>query len=266
MMRQIKLLSLLLTLAAMPAQAAETGAETAAKVPMAKADPQKVIAAKLPGIDASSIKEAPIPGMYEVSVGTNVAYVSSDARYLIRGDLIDLDSDINLTEQRRNNARMQQLSAMSEDNMIIFGPEAKDAKYEITVFTDIDCGYCRKLHAEIAQLNDLGVRVRYVFYPRSGPNSASWQKAEDVWCAADRKSAFTAAKQGQTVESADCGTTPVTEEWQMGQAFGVRGTPAIITSDGKMIAGYLPPPQLVARLDSEKRLTDAAKSVTNSLR
>jgi thiol:disulfide interchange protein DsbC len=263
MTRRINLLSLLLTLSALPVAAAEAGADPGPKVPMAA--PEKVIAAKLPGVDASSIKETPIPGVYEVAAGTNVAYVSSDARYLIRGDLIDLDTDVNLTEQRRNHARVDQLAALSEDNMIIFGPAAKDAKYEITVFTDIDCGYCRKLHSEIAQLNNLGVRVRYVFYPRSGPNSASWKKAEDVWCAPDRKSAFTAAKQGQTVESADCGTTPVTEEWQMGQAFGVRGTPAIITSDGQLIAGYLPPPQLVARLDSEKRLTDAAKSVVKSL-
>jgi thiol:disulfide interchange protein DsbC len=256
-------LSLLLTLAALPATAAETGADADAKVP--KADPEKVIAAKLPGIDASSIKEAPIPGIYEVSVGTNVAYVSSDARYLIRGDLIDLDNDVNLTEERRNHARADRLAGLSEDNMIIFGPAAKDAKYEITVFTDIDCGYCRKLHSEIAQLNNLGVRVRYVFYPRGGPNTESWQKAEDVWCAADRKSAFTAAKLGHTIDSGDCGPTPITEEWEMGQAFGVRGTPAIITSDGKLIAGYLPPPQLVARLDSEKRLSDAS-SATKALR
>jgi len=263
MTRQIRLLSLLLTLAALPASSAETGADAGAKVP--KADPAKVIAAKLPGIDASSIKEAPIPGVYEVSVGTNVAYVSSDARYLIRGDLIDLDNDVNLTEERRNHARADRLAGLSEDNMIVFGPAAKDAKYEITVFTDIDCGYCRKLHSEIAQLNDLGVRVRYVFYPRGGPNTESWKKAEEVWCSTDRKSAFTAAKLGHAIDSGDCGPTPITEEWEMGQAFGVRGTPAIITSDGKLIAGYLPPPQLVARLDSEKRLSDAS-SATKSLR
>jgi thiol:disulfide interchange protein DsbC len=230
------------------------------------ADPVKVIASKLPGIDAASIKAAPVSGLYEVGYGTNIAYVSGDARYLLRGDLIDLDSDVNLTEQRSNRARLEQLANVGEDNMIIFGPDPKNAKYEITVFTDIDCGYCRKLHSEIAQLNNLGVRVRYMFYPRTGPNTASWKKAEEVWCADDRKSAFTAAKQGQKIESKDCGPTPISEEWQMGQAFGVRGTPAIITSDGALIAGYLPPQQLVARLDSEKRLSVAAnnaKTATN---
>jgi thiol:disulfide interchange protein DsbC len=260
MIRRIELVTLLLASIAVPAFAADatTGTATAA-------DPAKAIAAKLPGVDPTSIKAAPIPGVYEVGMGANIAYVSGDARYLLRGDLIDLDSDVNLTEQSRSRARVDQLAGLGEDNMIIFGPAAKDAKYEITVFTDLDCGYCRKLHSEIAQLNSMGVRVRYVFFPRSGPDSVSWKKAEDVWCAADRRSAFTAAKAGQAVQSEDCGPTPVSEEWEMGQAFGVRGTPAIITEQGSLIAGYLPPPQLVARLDSEKRLSTAANEVTKSL-
>jgi thiol:disulfide interchange protein DsbC len=261
MIRQVTLV-LLLSAASLPAFGGDPGAD-AAKAP---ADPEKAIAEKLPGIDASSIRTTPVPGVYEVGFGANIAYVSSDARYLLRGDLIDLDSDVNLTEQRRSRARVDQLAGLGEDNMIIFGPAAKDAKYEITVFTDIDCGYCRKLHSEIAQLNGMGVRVRYVFYPRSGPNSTSWKKAEEVWCAADRKTAFTAAKAGQSIESKDCGPTPVSEEWELGQAFGVRGTPAIITSEGTLIAGYLPPAQLVARLDSEKRLGAAnADAATSSL-
>lgn len=260
MIRQINFLSLLLSLAALPA----LGDGTTAAPGKTAVDPVKVIAEKLPGIDASSIKATPVAGVYEVGVGANIAYVSSDARYLLRGDLIDLDTDANLTEQRRSRTRVDQLAGLGEDNMIIFGPSAKDAKYEITVFTDIDCGYCRKLHSEVAQLNSMGVRVRYVFFPRSGPNTTSWKKAEEVWCASDRKSAFTAAKAGQPIQSGDCGPTPVSEEWEMGQAFGVRGTPAIITAEGTLIAGYLPPPQLIARLDSEKRLGIAANEAATS--
>jgi thiol:disulfide interchange protein DsbC len=254
-MRHINLLTLAIGCLALPVGAAEPAADPAPDV-----DPVNVIASKLPGIDRGAIKPAPIDGIYEVSYGSNVAYVSADGRYLLRGDLIDLDSDVNLTEARRNSARAEQLAGLGEDNMIVFGPAAKDAKYEITVFTDIDCGYCRKLHNEMAQLNELGVRVRYLFFPRSGPGSASWQKAEDVWCAADRNSALTAAKAGQTVESKACGTTPISEEWELGQQFGVRGTPAIITSDGAMIAGYLPANQLVARLDTEKKQAASTKS------
>jgi len=262
MTRRINLLSLVLGVAAaLPAVAGEAAGES----PKVPADPAQVIADKLPGIDASSIKPTPIPGVFEVGVGADIGYVSRDARYLLRGDLIDLDTDVNLTEQRRSSARIDQLAGFGEDNMIIFGPAAKDAKYEITVFTDIDCGYCRKLHSEIAQLNSLGVRVRYMFFPRSGPNTTSWEKAEAVWCAADRKSAFTAAKAGQPVQSKDCGPTPVTAEWELGQAFGVHGTPAIVTEHGTLIAGYLPPRELVARLDSEKRLSTAAGAASNSL-
>jgi thiol:disulfide interchange protein DsbC len=261
MMKQINVLTALLVLGPGLALGDEPKADPVdPTVLKLEIDPVDLIAAKLPGVDKSRIKPAPIEGVYEVGHGTNIAYVSADGRYLLRGDLIDLESDVNLTEQRRNGARTEQLASLGEDKMIVFGPEPKDAKYEITVFTDIDCGYCRKLHNEMAQLNKLGVRVRYVFYPRSGPGSASWKKAEAVWCADDRNTALTEAKAGKTVESEACGTTPVSEEWQMGQAFGVRGTPAIITSDGVLIAGYLPAQQLVARLDSEKKLAAAGSS------
>ena len=261
MTNRMKLLTMMLCVAT-TAFAAEPAKDAQ---PAADPDPVKVIASKLPGIDEGSIKATPVANLYEVGYGTNIAYVSSDGRYLLRGDLVDLDTDVNLTEQRRNRARVEQLASLGEDKMIIFGPEPKDAKYEITVFTDVDCGYCRKLHSEMAQLNQMGVRVRYLFYPRTGPNTASWQKAEDVWCAPDRKVALTAAKSGRNVETADCGPTPVSEEWQMGQAFGVRGTPAIVTSDGVLIAGYLPAAQLVARLDSEKRLSAANAKAATSL-
>jgi thiol:disulfide interchange protein DsbC len=248
-MRHITLSTLAIGCLALSAGAAEPAADPAPEL-----DPVNVIASRLPGVDRSAIKPTAIPGIYEVSHGTYFAYVSADGRYMLRGDLIDLETDVNLTEARRNSARAEQLASLGEDNMIIFGPSKKDAKHEITVFTDIDCGYCRKLHSEMAQLNELGVRVRYVFFPRGGPGSQSWKKAEDVWCADDRNSALTAAKAGQTIESKACGTTPVSEEWELGQQFGVRGTPAIITSDGALIAGYLPASQLVARLDSEKKL------------
>jgi thiol:disulfide interchange protein DsbC len=261
MTKRSKLLTMMLCVAT-TAFAAEPAKDPK---PAADPDPVKVIASKLPGIDEGSIKATPVPDLYEVGYGTNIAYVSADGRYLLRGDLVDLDTDVNLTEQRRNKARVEQLASLGEDKMIIFGPEPKDAKYEITVFTDVDCGYCRKLHSEVPQLNQMGVRVRYLFYPRTGPNTASWQKAEDVWCAPDRNAALTAAKSGRNIETADCGPTPVSEEWQMGQAFGVRGTPAIVTSEGALIAGYLPPAQLVARLNSEKQLAAANAKVTSSL-
>jgi thiol:disulfide interchange protein DsbC len=133
--------------------------------------------------------------------------------------------------------------------MIVFGPAA--AKHSITVFTDVECGYCRKLHNDIEQLTKLGVRVRYAAYPRSGPGTDDWRKMEAVWCAKDRKAAITQAKQGQNVKSEKC-ATPVASQFELGEQLGVRGTPAIFTTQGDYIGGYLPPAQMLEELDKLK--------------
>jgi thiol:disulfide interchange protein DsbC len=133
--------------------------------------------------------------------------------------------------------------------MIVFGPAS--AKYTITVFTDVECGYCRKLHGEIDQLNKLGVRVRYLAYPRAGPGTDDWHKMEAVWCSKDRNAAITMAKQGQVVQ-AKCGATPVAKQYELGEEMGVRGTPAIFTMAGDYIGGYLPPGEMVRQLDELK--------------
>ena len=122
------------------------------------------------------------------------------------GDLYDIKEGVNLTDQRRSDARRKLLGTLSESEMIVFSP--KDPKYTITVFTDVDCGFCRKLHSEIGDLNRMGVRVRYAFYPREGPGSESWKMAEAVWCSANRQDALTRAKRGETIKAKDCGATP----------------------------------------------------------
>jgi thiol:disulfide interchange protein DsbC len=151
------------------------------------------------------------------------------------------------------------INAVPESQMLIFSP--KNPLYTITVFTDVDCGYCRKLHSEMAELNRLGVRVRYMFYPRTGPNTESWRKAEAVWCAADRNDALTRAKAGGPLDlSKTCGPNPVAREYALGQSIGVRGTPAIVTESGDYISGYLPPRDLVEQikeLQSVKRKSTA---------
>ena len=130
--------------------------------------------------------------------------------------------------------------------MIVFSPDAP--KHTITVFTDVECGYCRKLHSEIEQINKLGVRVRYMAYPRSGPGTPDWVKMESVWCSTDRKAAITQAKQDKEVKAATC-ATPVAKQYALGEQFGVRGTPAIFTNAGDYIGGYLPPQQLIEQLN-----------------
>jgi len=204
------------------------------------------IVATLPDISADDIRPSPLPGIYEISLGSRTAYISADAKYLIQGDLYDVESEENLTEQRRMTARIAALDEVGESKMIIFEPE--NTVQTITVFTDIDCGYCRKLHSQIDGYNELGIRVRYMFFPRSGPATSSWFKAEEVWCAKDRNSALTAAKAGGVIDSPDCSPTPVAQHYDLGRSFGIQGTPAIIAETGEMIPGYVSPAELVEYL------------------
>ena len=202
------------------------------------------IVASFPDLDEDDIGPSPIPGLYEVALGASVSYVTSDGRFLIRGDIYDSATEENLTEIRRTSVRAAAVDNVGENSMIIFSPKAEEVKHTITVFTDIDCGYYRKLHRHIADYNQHGIKVRYMFFPRSGPDTLSWYKAENVWCASDRNSALTQAKAGETVESESCGTTPVQQHYLLGQAFGISGTPAIVVDTGELIGGYVEPDEL----------------------
>lgn len=208
-----------------------------------------IISEKLPGIDFGSVTPAPLDGIYEVAVGPDVVYFSQDGKFLIQGDLIDLDAKRNVTEGRRNNARAQALDSVGDEQMIVFA-DADKAQHTITVFTDIDCGYCRKLHREIESFTDLGIKVRYMFYPRTGPNSESWSKAERVWCSADRNESLTMAKAGQSVSGPVCATNPVQDHYDMGVRVGLRGTPAIVLENGEMISGYVPATDLLKHIET----------------
>lgn len=208
------------------------------------------LAERFPELDPNSLKPTPITGLYEIRVGSRIAYVSKDGNYLVQGDIYELGSETNLTEIRRTQVRVEAIDRLGEGNMIIFEPE--NARHTITVFTDIDCGYCRKLHRQIADYNAEGIRVRYLFFPRSGPNTESWAKADSVWCAGDRNSALTRAKSGETIKSGSCSPTPVGTHYSLGESFGIRGTPAIITETGELIPGYVSPEELLEYLEQEQ--------------
>jgi thiol:disulfide interchange protein DsbC len=207
------------------------------------------IAAKLKGVDASDISETAIPGLYEVAIGANVAYVTTDGRYLLEGELYDLDTNENLTETTRAASRVSLLAGIAADNMIVFSPPDGEVKHTVTIFTDIDCGYCRQFHRDIAEVNALGIEVHYLFYPRTGPDTESWDKANKVWCAEDRNAALTRAKLGGSVPDLDCADTPVSEHYQLGRDVGVRGTPAIFAESGELLGGYLTPATLARVLE-----------------
>lgn len=226
-------------------------AVTAAEPAQAK-DPRVEIAAKIPGAKPDELRESPIPGIYEMTRGTEIAYVTADAKYAIAGDLYEMASSINLTENARRGERVKLLSSVPESQMVVFSP--KDPKYTVSVFTDVDCGYCRKLHSQIADYNRMGIKVRYLFYPRSGPNTESWEKAEQVWCSKDRGQALTRAKQGEDIKAPKhCANSPIAREYALGQDIGVRGTPAILLDNGEMLPGYLPPQELAQHLKARDK-------------
>ncbi len=193
------------------------------------------------------IEKSALPGFYEVVTAGQVVYVTGDGKFLLQGSLFDLAGKKDLTEARLATLRKAALEAVPESKRIVFAP--KDPKYTVSVFTDLDCGYCRKLHSQIEQYNQQGIAVQYLWFPRSGPNSPSFDKAVSVWCAADRNKAFTEAKSGKDPKTAKC-DNPVNEEFELGQRIGVNGTPAVIAPDGTQIGGYLPPEAMRAKLDS----------------
>jgi thiol:disulfide interchange protein DsbC len=231
-----------------PAPAAVPAGGAAPAAPAAASDPRAALLKLLPaGAKLEDLKPSPIPGIYEFAQDADVSYLTSDGKYFLDGNLYDMQSRENLTEQLRMHARMQMIAAVPESEMLIFSPP--NPKYTITVFTDVDCQYCRKLHSEMAELNRLGVRVRYMFFPRTGPDTESWHKAEVVWCSPNRNDALTRAKAGAVLDmNKKCSPTPVAREYALGESIGVRGTPAIVTENGDFIAGYMPPKELVAQL------------------
>ena len=214
-----------------------------------KADPVDTVRAKLatllPGMQPDSIKPTPIKGLFEVAYGAQVIYVSDNGRYMFRGSLIDLDRREDLTELTRSKARKIALDKVSEDEMIVFAP--RKTEHTITVFTDIDCPYCRKLHAEISEYDKAGVKVRYLMFPRTGINSPGFKKAVSVWCAEDSSKALTKAKRGESVKEKSC-DNPIMQQMELGQSLGVTGTPAIVLESGELMPGYRPAGEIATML------------------
>jgi thiol:disulfide interchange protein DsbC len=215
------------------------------------------LAGKLNGVEASDISDSPIPGIYQVAIGSNVAYVTKDGRYLFRGDIYDADTSTNITEETRSKARVGMLHEVDPKSLIVFKPKDGKVKHTVTVFTDIDCGYCRQFHREIDKVTALGIEVHYLFFPRTGPDTESWEKADHVWCAADHNTALTKAKLGGQIPQATCGNTPVESHYALGKRLGVRGTPAMFSESGELLGGYLPPATLLKALDESAALAKA---------
>ena len=217
------------------------------------AELKQSLAKTLPQYEASYIEKTPIEGIYQVIIGGQVIYMTKDARYMIDGNLIDLSTKKNYTEDAMSGIRLSQIEKLGEDKMVVYTPET--IKHTITVVTDIDCPYCRRLHNEMDQYMAGGVQVRYIFMPLKG--KGDFRTTVSVWCAKDRNEALDLAKAGAELEAKDC-ENPINEHLNVSRSLGVRGTPAIILQDGSMLPGYVPASKLIAEL--QKLNLSTAKS------
>lgn len=206
---------------------------------------KKMLTNNMPGTKIDSVRPSEIKSVYEVISGSTIFYVSEDGKYLLQGRLIDITAKKDLTEQKLVDIRKSVLTKLTKDETIDFKSPLN--KYTVYVFTDIDCGYCRKLHSEIDQYLAEGITVRYLFFPRAGKGSNSYNKAVSVWCAKDRNAALTLAKQDKAPEVKTC-ANPIDKHMQLAEEFDVRGTPMIVTENGKVFPGYLPAKQLAQAL------------------
>ena len=202
-------------------------------------------------IGIESVRPSPAPGIVEVQVINGpLLYATEDGGYFfLNGDLhqVSVSGAVNLTEERRSLARKEQLAAVSLEDMVVFSPKGETRDY-VSVFTDVTCFYCQKLHREVDQLNAKGVEVRYLAFPRGGINSDGAKKLATAWCADDQQTTLTALKAGMDLPVNDCADSPIAAQYQLGQEMGVSGTPAIITSSGMMIPGYRPAADLIVAL------------------
>jgi thiol:disulfide interchange protein DsbC len=213
---------------------------------------KNALSIKLPGLEITQVKETPIQGVFEVVVGAQIVYTDGNARYAIDGDLIDLATKRNFTEESRAVIRLMKIEDLGEKNMIVYTPET--VNHTITVVTDINCPYCRRLHGEMDEYMTSGVKVRYIFMPLKGKDD--YDTTVSVWCSDDKNLALDLAKAGSKIEKASC-DNPIQRHLNLARQIGVRGTPAIILENGAMLPGYVPVKKMVKRLNT---LRSASKS------
>jgi thiol:disulfide interchange protein DsbC len=228
------------------------GAGAAATDPAAEQAVRAALQKLAPGVQFDEISPAPLPGFYQVIASGQLVYVSTDGKYMLNGDLVDLGTQRNLSDRAWAGFRKAELAKVPAAQRIVFAPP--HPKYTVTVFSDVNCGYCRMFHSHIDQINAEGIAVEYLAWPREGLTTTAGDPTEtykemvSVWCAADRKAAFTAAKQGKAPKPATC-PNPVRDEYDLGVKLGITGTPMILGPDGMVLGGYVPPDKLLKLLE-----------------
>ncbi|MEM7357829.1 MAG: DsbC family protein [Pseudomonadota bacterium] len=240
MIKTIKPLSFIALIASMFI-ATSVLADQEADIAKVRAELEKMI----PAAATAEIVASPVAGVYRLQVQGNYAFAYVSGDYVLLGDMYNTKTQVNLGDEASAERMASMLKEVPTSKMIVFGPE--NPKRHITVFTDIDCGYCRRLHQEVPELTAAGVEVRYLAFPRAGVGSNSHKKYVSVWCNDDQQTALTSAKSGEEVAAASC-SNPIEETYNLGKQVGVRGTPTIIFDDGQVTPGYLPSAELIKRL------------------
>ena len=208
---------------------------------------QKSLSRLSSDFEISDVKETPIKGIYQVTIGPDVIYMSRDGNYVLKGEILDIGNRRNLTEDFRAQTRINLLNTIADSEYIEFS--STKTKNHIYVFTDVDCGYCRKLHRDVPELNSMGIAVRYLAYPRAGVDSIIGEEMRNVWCAENRQKALTTSKNRQPIEVKIC-DAPIARHHALGRELGVTGTPAIFLENGRKLPGYIPPDELYEQINN----------------
>lgn len=237
--------------------AATAHAPAASVAPAVRSAIAAAVTQMSPGARVQAITSTPIAGLYQTIANGQVLYLTGDGRYVIQGDAYDIKTRTPLNALTMDRLRRDAIAKLQPAQMIRFAPA--NPKYTVTVFTDVDCPYCRAFHANIAEINRLGIAVDYLFWPRTGLGTPSAQKAVDVWCASDRQTALTRAFEGQTPGNASC-HSPVAHDFNLGVDLGVDGTPTVIADNGVVLGGYVDPQELLRRLRTVHAVPAARQS------
>ena len=208
---------------------------------------QKSLSRLSSDFEISDVKETPIKGIYQVTIGPDVIYMSRDGNYVLKGEILDIGNRRNLTEDFHAQKRINLLNTIADSEYIEFS--STKTKNHIYVFTDVDCGYCRKLHRDVPELNSMGIAVRYLAYPRAGVDSIIGEEMRNVWCAENRQKALTTSKNRQPIEVKIC-DAPIARHHALGRELGVTGTPAIFLENGRKLPGYIPPDELYEQINN----------------
>lgn len=230
--------------------ASVSAASKAVTLDDARKNIQAALTAARPDLQVTEVSESPVPGLYKTVISNGPAvYSTADGQFFMAGELFQVTPNriVNLTEQEMNGDRSKMLASIPVDDMIVFSPEG-ETKGVVSVFTDVDCGYCQKLHKEVPQLNAMGIEVRYMAFPRMGAGSPTYKKIVSAWCSSDKQTAITKLKSRQSIPENLCEVNPVDEQYAKGQQMGISGTPAIVLENGELIPGYVPANKLAARM------------------